>query len=466
MDEGSLTQQLRAGIGIAAGVYLLLLAGSALLAAYQVAVISVRRSRLTQLVEAGHRSARLIEPLVDHPESFMVASRLALIAASAAATVLFAAIGVALAGLVEGADSARPAGETVTQAVVRMLPAVVGFAVLGQLFYFLLGDALPRAHAARHEEPILLAWAWPMTLFTKLMWPFVGLVGLLGRSVMAVAGVPFGTGRRARSEEEIKVLVEGSAEEGILEPEEKEMIHSIIRFTDTTVRQIMVPRIDMTVAEVDMPLGAVVDVVLKEGHTRLPVYQENVDNIIGIVHAKDLLRPLLEGKPDFPLTEVLRTPYYVPEGKKVDELLHEFRREQTQLAIVVDEYGGTSGLVTIEDILEEIVGDIADEYDVEEPLVQPLGDNAYLLDARLSIEDANEQLELSIPAGEYETIGGFVFGQLGRLPEVGEVVQFGPVEFIVHETDGHRIEKIHLVRTDRAEEAPSAEEDVNREAPD
>src|SRR5207237_6731723 len=152
----------------------------------------------------------------------------------------------------------------------------------------------------------------------------------------------------------------------------------------------------------------------------------------------------------------LRPPYYVPEGKKGDELLHEFRREQTQLAIVVDEYGGTSGLVTIEDILEEIVGDIADEYDVEEPLVQPLGENAYLLDARLSIDDANEQLGLGLPGEEYETIGGFVFGQLGRLPEVGEVMRYGSFDFIVQETDGGRISKIRLVRTDRPEQEPSA----------
>jgi putative hemolysin len=447
MDEGSLTQQLRAGIGIAAGIYLLLLAVSALLAAYQVAVISIRRSRLTQWVEAGHRGARLAEPLVDHPEPYMVASRLVLIGASAAATILLAAIGVALAGLMGAADGAPATAEAMAQTVIRLLPIVVCFAVLGQLLFYLLGDAVPRAYAARHEEGLLLTWARPMALFTKLMSPLVWLVGLLGRSVTAVVGVPFGAGRRARSEEEIKVLVEGSAEEGILEPEEKEMIHSIIRFTDTTVRQIMVPRIDMTVVEVDTPLGVVVELVLKEGHTRVPVFQGSVDNIVGVVHAKDLLRPLLEGKPDIPLQEVLRPPYYVPEGKKLDELLHEFRREQTQLAIVVDEYGGTSGLVTIEDILEEIVGDIADEYDVEEPPVQPLGDNAYLLDARLSIDDANEQLELSIPEGDYETIGGFVFGQLGRLPEVGEVVRYGVMEFIVHETDGHRIQKIHLVRT-------------------
>jgi putative hemolysin len=459
MDDGPLIQQLRTCVWIAAGAYLLLLAGSALLAAFQVAVVSVRRSRLTQLAEAGNAAARRAEPLVDHPERFMIASRLALLGASAAATVLFAVAGVAVVGLVTGGNGAQPAGETVAQAVVRMLPAVVGFAVLGKLLFYLLGDALPRAYAARHEEQVLLTWTRSMALFTQLMSPCVWLVGLLGRSVMAVAGVPFGGPRwGARSEEEIKVLVEGSAEEGILEQEEKEMIHSIIRFTDTTVRQIMVPRIDMTVVEVDSPLPEVVDLVLKEGHTRVPVYEGSVDTIIGVVHAKDLLRPLVAGKLDISLREVLRTPYYVPEGKKVDELLHEFRREQTQLAIVVDEYGGTSGLVTIEDILEEIVGDIADEYDVEEPLVQPLGDGAYLLDARLSIDDANEQLELNLPEGDYETIGGFVFGQLGRLPEVGEVVRHGPLEFIVHETDGHRILKIHLFRAGRPEEEPPSPE--------
>jgi putative hemolysin len=435
--------------------YALLLVGNAALAAYQVTLLSIRRSRVAQLVEAGSAAARRAEPLVERPEPFMIASRIAQVVAAAGATV-FAAMVPLLLLLVRleaaAADAPLDAGQ-----VVQVLPLLVVTAVVGNVLFYFLGDVLPRASAARREERVLLGLCRPMRLFVILMTPVVWLVGLLGRSVAAVAGNPLARARAAPSEEEIRVLVEGSAEEGILEPEEKEMIHSIIGFTDTTVRQIMVPRIDMTAVEVTSPLPEVVDVVLSAGHTRVPVYEGNIDHIVGIVHAKDLLRPLLEVRHEIPLKDVLRPPYYVPEGKKVDELLHEFRHEQTQLAIVVDEYGGTSGLVTIEDILEEIVGDIADEYDVEEPMVQPLDENVYLLDARLSIDDANEELQLGLPGEEYETIGGFVFGQLGRLPEAGEVVPFGPFDFVVDQTDGRRILKIRLVRTARPhEEPPSA----------
>jgi len=444
----------RIDLGIAAAVYLILLAGSAALSAFQVALLSIRRSRVAQLAEAGNAAARRAESLVERPEPFMIASRIALVVASAGATVLAALVPLLLLiDRLSGGTAAAPIG---TGQVIRALPLLIFSAIVGNVVFYFLGDVLPRTHAARHEERVLLALARPMRLFVLLMTPVVWLVGLLGRSVAAVTGNPMMRVRAAASEEEIKVLVEGSAEEGILEPEEKEMIHSIIRFTDTTVRQIMVPRIDMTAVEVASPLQQVVDVVLEAGHTRVPVYDGTIDRIVGIVHAKDLLRPLLEGRHDIRLEDVLRPPYYVPEGKKVDELLHEFRREQTQLAIVVDEYGGTSGLVTIEDIVEEIVGDIADEYDVEEPMVQPLDDNAYLLDARLSIDDANEELELGLPGEEYETIGGFVFGEFGRLPEAGEALHYGPYDFIVDQTDGRRILKIRLVRTDRPQEEPSS----------
>jgi putative hemolysin len=453
------TQNLHLGLWAALAAYLLLMAGSAVLAAFQVAVVSVRRSWLAQLAEGGNAAARAAEPMVERPEAVMVATRLALAGAVGAATLLAAACAVALLALSIPPEGGAAHHRAFAQAVLRGLPLWLPAMVAASVLFYILGDALPRAYAASHEEQVLLALAQPVRIFLWIMAPVVWLVGTLGRSVAAVVGTPFVTARRgARSEEEIKVLVEGSAEEGILEQEEKEMIHSIIRFTDTTVRQIMVPRIDMTVVDVECPLPRVVDLVLEAGHTRVPVYEETVDRIIGIVHAKDLLRPLVDGRHDIPLKDVLRPPYYVPEGKKVDELLHEFRREQTQLAIVVDEYGGTSGLVTIEDILEEIVGDIADEYDVEEPLVQPLGANTYLLDARLSIDDANDQLQLDLPGEEYETIGGFVFGQLGRLPEVGEGVRHGNLEFVVQEADGRRIEKIRLVRHSEPEREPPSVE--------
>jgi putative hemolysin len=442
------------GFYLALAGYLLLLLMNAALSAYQVAVVSVRRGRLTQFVEAGNSAARRAEPLVDNPGGFLVASRVAQVALSAGATAL-AAVAAVLFELVARRHSGSASAGSGSQLLLSYLPALLLGAVVGGLLFHVLGDLLPRGFAATHDETVLLALARPMAQFTWLLAPVRWTVHRMGLSVVGVAGVPFAPPLRgARSDEEIRVLVEGSAEEGILEPEEKEMIHSIIRFTDTTVRQIMVPRIDMNVVEVGTSLPEVVELILREGHTRLPVYEGTVDHIIGVVHAKDLLLPLVEGRREIALKEILRAPYYVPEGKKVDELLHELRREQIQIAIVVDEYGGTSGLVTIEDILEEIVGDIADEYDVEEPQVQPLGDHAYLLDARLSIDDANEQLDLALPGEEYETVGGFVFGQLGRLPEVGEVVRHGDLDFIIAETDGRRISKIQLVRNDNPQEEP------------
>jgi CBS domain containing-hemolysin-like protein len=453
MADPSSTEYLHSGLWIAVVAYLLLTGASAVLAAFQVAVTSVRRSRVAPLVEGGSAAARAAEPLVERPEPFLIASRLAQAVAEAVCTVLAGTMAMVLECLAARPEVPQP----VAQTVLAALPVTIAAAIAGNLLFFFLGDALPRVYTVGREERVLLTWARLMRLFTRAMTPLIWLAGRLGRAAAAGAGGPFGSlARPAASEEEIRVLLEGSAEEGILEPEETEMIHSIIRFTDTTVRQIMVPRIDMTVVEVNSSLPGVVEQMLDAGHSRVPVYEGSVDHIVGIVHVKDLLRPLLERRHDIPLKDLLRAPYYVPEGKKVDELLHEFRREQIQLAIVVDEYGGTSGLVTIEDILEEIVGDIADEYDVEQPLVQPLDENVYLLDARLSIDDANEQLQLGLPGEEYETIGGFVFGQLGRLPEVGEVVHYGPLEFIVDQTDGRRISKIRLVRTDRPEHKPSS----------
>lgn len=455
MSDPLLAQDLRRGAEVAFVLYVALVGASGVLSAFQVALLSVRRSRMAQLAESGGAAARCAERLVEHPEPFLIASRLALSMAAGFCTVLAALLGLAGASL-SGSGGASPTQPMRGPGLSAVLPVFVA-ALVGNWLYLLLGEVLPQVYAAGREERVLLTGAWPVRWFTLAMSPLVWLAGRFGRPAMAVLGSPFSPpGRSAPSEEEIRVLVEGSAEEGILEPEEKEMIHSIIRFTDTTVRQIMVPRIDMTVVEVSSTLPEVVELMLEAGHSRAPVYEGSVDHIVGIVHVKDLLRPLVEGRREIPLKDLLRAPYYIPEGKKVDELLHEFRREQIQLAIVVDEYGGTSGLVTIEDILEEIVGDIADEYDVEEPMVQPLDENQYLLDARLSIDDANEQLHLGLPGEEYETVGGFVFGQLGRLPEVGEVVRFGRLDFIVDQADGRRISKIRLIRTDRPDEEPSS----------
>lgn len=252
------------------------------------------------------------------------------------------------------------------------------------------------------------------------------------------------------------MLVQAGEDDGILEEDEKEMIHSIFEFTDTIVRKVMVPRIDVKAVEVDSSIEELMDVIISAGHSRVPVYDDTIDNIVGIVHAKDLLQVLYDHSLSMPLRDLMRPPYVIPENKMVDELLAEFKRSKIQMAIVVDEYGGTAGLVTIEDLLEEIVGDIMDEYDVEEPLVRMIDDNTAVVDARTPINEINDCMRLELPDEEFDTIGGFVFGLFGREAHVGDVAQYETVDLIVEQTDGHRIQQIRIVNTPRADDESDA----------
>ena len=208
------------------------------------------------------------------------------------------------------------------------------------------------------------------------------------------------------------------------------MIHSIFDFTDTVARQVMKPRTDMHVAPVTSTLDELLDVITTTGHSRIPIYDEDIDHVVGVVHAKDLLPVLRQGKNLFDMQTVMREAYYIPETKDVGELLAEFKRGNIQMAIVRDEYGGTAGLVTVEDLLEEIVGEIRDEYDIEEPLIQIIDEDHGVVSARMRVDELNEEMNLEIPESEdYETIGGFVFDLFGHQPNEGETISYGNVDF-------------------------------------
>ncbi|MCL5283373.1 MAG: hemolysin family protein, partial [Armatimonadetes bacterium] len=228
--------------------------------------------------------------------------------------------------------------------------------------------------------------------------------------------------------------------------EEKEMIHSIFDFADTMVRKVMTPRIDITAIESGATTDELVVVINASGHSRILVYQGDLDNILGVVYAKDLLREIeVKGKAPS-LSKVMREPYFIPENKRVNDLLREFRRKRLQMAIVRDEYGTVSGLVTVEDLLEEIVGDIGDEYDVEEPLVQTINENTWMIDGRLSLDDFNDRMGARLPSQEADTVGGYVFGLLGHMPDEGEWVQQDSMIFRVAATDGKRVTQVRVER--------------------
>jgi len=227
--------------------------------------------------------------------------------------------------------------------------------------------------------------------------------------------------------------------------EGREMIQGIVDLSQTTVKEIMVPRIDVISLSIDTPAAELARVIAESGHSRFPVYQGTIDNVVGVLHAKDLLRLVAAEGAAGPIGAILRKPYFVPESKKVDSLLREFKRRKVHIAIAVDEYGGTSGIVTMEDVLEEIVGEIQDEFDDERQQVEEIGDRVYLCDARLSLEELNKKAGAGIPDGEYDTVGGFVFDLFGRTPVPFQKASYGLADFIVQEMDGHKIVKVKVV---------------------
>ncbi len=235
----------------------------------------------------------------------------------------------------------------------------------------------------------------------------------------------------ASSEEELQDLIDASEQRGIIDEEEGEMLQSILELDETIVREVMVPRTNMVCVDAEQPFSAILQVILKSGHSRIPVYRENNDNIIGLIYAKDLLRYWGRSLDEIDLDEVLRPPYLVPESKLVSELLQEFRETRVHIAIIIDEYGGTSGLVTIEDLIEEIVGDIMDEYDLEDEWLIEEANGTVLVDGRLNIEEFEAHFDIEVEREMFDSVGGYIVEKLGRVPAPGERIQVGDMEVLV-----------------------------------
>ncbi len=260
------------------------------------------------------------------------------------------------------------------------------------------------------------------------------------------------------TEEEIKTLVTAGEQEGLIEEEARDMIYSIFRLDDTITREVMLPRIDIVALEVASPPEQIVDVIISSGHSRIPVYAETIDNIIGVLYVKDLLPYYVTHRQPPGLREILRPAYFVPEFKRLDTLLKEMQAQKVQLAIVVDEYGGVAGLVTLEDLVEEIVGEIQDEYDHEEPEMTLEAEGSYLFDARIPLDDVQELLNLPLPLDEADSLGGFVYNELGHIPVVGETLTYNGVAFSVVATDGRRIRKVRALAIPPSPEDTAAQE--------
>jgi len=321
------------------------------------------------------------------------------------------------------------------------VPYAVGVLLLTAIGFFFL-EWLVEWRVVRQPE----TWAIRLSILARvLMFVLTPLLAI--PLVISRQANPSPESQNSVTETELMTLVEAGQEEGLLEQGERRMIVSIFKLGDTLAREIMVPRIDLLALDVDTPLTQAVDALLESGFSRVPVFQETVDNILGLLYTKDLLRILREGNQIDSLKDLLRRAYFVPEAKKVDELLAEMQAQRIHMAIVVDEYGGVAGLVTLEDIVEEIVGEIHDEYDqAEETLYQQVNESEYIFQGRVDLDDFNEIMESNIPRQEADTLAGFIYSRIGRVPVGGENVQVDNLELTVEQVSGRRIRKVRAQR--------------------
>jgi putative hemolysin len=417
-------------IALAGIVCLVLLAG--LFAASEAALLALSRLRILQRDRNG-KTDSLIH-LLDDRNSFLttilVGNTIVLLTAQSLATWAAIELGVW-----------RP---VLTAAVVMTLVLLIAGEIVPKMV--VVQDAAAWASRLNKFLAIMCAVLRPITwtIITCTSW-VLRLFG--GRPER---GGPYVT------EDDIRTLVNVGEKQGVLEEEEKEMIHSIFEFGDTVAREVMTPRTDMVCANAADPVKHGVEIVAREGYSKLPVFEGNIDHIVGVVHDRELLVYVSRGEVETPLRILMRPVKAIPENKKIDELLREMQAEHVSVAIVVDEYGGTAGLVTMEDLLEEIVGEIMDEYDVEErpPEITPAGPNEYIIDARMNIDDVNERLGLRLPTEDFESIGGYTFGLFGRVPVPGEqVVIDGGVVLVVEKTAGRRLLSVRIKNSPMPSEA-------------
>jgi putative hemolysin len=422
--------------------------------AAEIALVTMRRTRIDQLADEGNRRAARVKRLIAQPGRFLAVTQIGLtfigfLASAYAAVNLTAALTKAFEGT----------GITVLVSSAEGLAIVLVTLVLA-LFTIVFGELVPKSLALAHTERFALGLSGFVEFLLQILGPLVAALAAVTNSVSTALGAG-GQSQGVMSTEELSLLVERGGEQGILEAEEEQMIQAVIELGDQRIHEVMVPRIAMITLAASASMDEVIDKVIDEGHSRIPVYEETIDEIIGILYAKDLLPILKRPAAERPaLRSLLRPPVFVPESMSVDDLLHEFQRRKVHLAIVLDEYGGTAGLVTIEDLLEEIVGEIQDEYDEEEPLIVKLSEDEARIDGRAAIDDLGELFDVELgleDEDEYDTVGGLIYHRIGGVPKPGDQVLVDGLTLTVETTDGRRVGKVLAVR-DREPEQPEDDE--------
>ncbi|MFY9176327.1 MAG: hemolysin family protein [Caldicoprobacterales bacterium] len=426
-------------------VLFILVTLNAFFAASEIALISLNDNKVRVKAEEGDKKAIQIYNLLKEPSKFLATIQ----------------IGITLAGFLASAFAAdtfagrlveliKSTGIPVSEVLLKNISVVVITLILSY-FTLVLGELVPKRLAMKKAETISKFVSGPITLLSVLTSPFVKLLTLSTNFVVRLCGVDPGQEDERVTEEEIRLLIDMGEERGTIDQIEKEMLNNVFEFDNKIVTDIMTHRTDIVAIPIDASLMEIVELIDEEGFSRFPVYEEGIDNIVGILHAKDIINYIDTEQADksgFKLREIIRQPYYVPSSKKIDELFRELQKNKVHMAIIIDEYGGTAGIVTMEDLIEEIVGNILDEYDEEEPSFLKQDETTFIINGIVDLDLVSDFFNVKLPIDEYETLSGFVIGQLGRIPKEGECpeIEYEGLMFKVEAVEEKRISKVKVCK--------------------
>jgi len=414
----------------------------------EVAVIATRKTRVTELEKLGKKNAQTLHKLKSNPDRFLATVQVGITVVGA------------MASGIGGASAIRALDPYVKSIPVTLISsyseAISVAAVVLVISYFtlVLGELLPKSIALKSPEKIALIVARPILMFSKITSLIVSFLTLSTNTFLKIFGLQLYSQKSFVTEEEIKMFIREGKDIGFFEPEEEKLIHSVFEFTDLSVKEIMVPIAKVSSFSIDTPVENILSIIMDEQYSRYPVYSKEKTDIRGILYAKDLFKKITRDKV-VDLRKILRVPYFVPESMKISALLREMQRKGVHISLVVDEYGSINGIATIEDILEEIVGEIRDEYDVELPVIK-LRDNSFLVDASISIRDLRDDHGIMLPESpDYDTVGGYIITHLQRIPSEGEKAIIGQWEFNITQLVGKRIARTIMRETNEPTDVPT-----------
>ncbi|RPD50171.1 HlyC/CorC family transporter [Hymenobacter sediminis] len=426
---------------------ILLVVANGFFVAAEFALVKVRVSQLELRAQEGNRWAKLTLGLVHKLDAYLSATQLGITLASLALGWVGEEVMAEIVLDVLPYTGLEPLlasfGVVVNEALAHRIAVPISFALI-TIMHIVLGELVPKSLAIQRSEAVSLVVSGPLKVFYKIFSPIIGLMNMLSNAILRLFGIQPASEHEVHTTEELRLLLDQSKQSGEIQESEHELLENVFEFNDRMVKQIMVPRTKLSAIDVSTPQDAVLEAVYNEGYSRIPVYEGNIDNIVGVLYVKDLLQIIRRQEP-IELAKIIRPAYFVPETKKINRLLRQFQRKHMHMAIVSDEFGGVSGIVTIEDIMEELVGEIQDEYDNEVPVVEKVSETEYRVNTATAIPDANEYLPYPLPEGDdYETVGGLLNVLYGNIPEVGDVAVLDNYEFRVLQRSRRSVELVQL----------------------